>query len=211
MPLELHPVVESDFPDFVRIQVAAFNNGMTAYLVPRPVSEDWIEKSVDKHIKCFRAEPDCRFLKVIDTEQSGRMIAVAKWRINEKERTEEQIQPMLPVPGEEQEGNPAAQDFMWYLNRVRREFMGTKPFYFLHLLVTHPEHQRRGAGAMLVRWGIEQADKVQLPSFLEATEVGRPLYASLGFNGVHEEIFDLSKYGSQGRDRSTVMIRHPPN
>lgn len=102
---------------------------MTQYMVENPPSEDYINKSVDKHIHSMREEKDVTYLKVIDTELDGQMIAGAKWRINQKERTEEEIQSMLPVPGADEEGKQAMNDFMWYLNRVRREFMGTKPFY----------------------------------------------------------------------------------
>jgi hypothetical protein len=62
---------------------------------------------------------------------------------------------------------------------------------------------------MLIRWGTEQADKAQLPAFLESTLVGRPLYAREGFEIRYEEVFDLTKYGLQGTDSSTVMIREP--
>lgn len=79
----------------------------------------------------------------------------------------------------------------------------------LHLLVTDPAHQRRGAGAMLVRWGIERADKARLPSYLEASMPGRPLYARLGFEAKYEEVFDLLKYGSEGKEINTVMVRKP--
>jgi hypothetical protein len=62
---------------------------------------------------------------------------------------------------------------------------------------------------MLVQWGTAQADEAQLPCFLEATEMGKPLYAREGFEAQHEEHWDLSKYGLQGSDTSTVMIRKP--
>jgi hypothetical protein len=62
---------------------------------------------------------------------------------------------------------------------------------------------------MLVTWGTERADKAQLPCFLEASLIGRPLYARLGFEPRHEEVFDLTRYGLQGTDINTVMIREP--
>jgi predicted N-acetyltransferase YhbS len=77
------------------------------------------------------------------------------------------------------------------------------------MLVTDPEHHRRGAGELLVRWGTEQADEAQLPSFLEASLMGRPLYARLGFEPQEEEVWDLKKYGLEGTDVSTPMIRQP--
>lgn len=131
MPLELRIIEdESDFAEFTRIQTAAFSTGgMTAYMVdPNPTAAD-LQKSVNKHIKSWREESDVTYLKVIDTDLGGKMIAGAKWRINEKERTQEQIKSMLPVPGADEEGKPAAQDFMRYLARVRQEYMGTKPYY----------------------------------------------------------------------------------
>lgn len=102
---------------------------MTQFMVEFPPSEAYINKSIDKHIKSMREEKDVAYLKVIDTELDNQIIACAKWRINQKERTEEEIQSMLPVPSADEADKQAATDFMWYLNRVRREFMGTKPFY----------------------------------------------------------------------------------
>ncbi|KAF2134105.1 hypothetical protein P153DRAFT_281459 [Dothidotthia symphoricarpi CBS 119687] len=211
MGLEVHRLDESDFPDFVRIQMSAFasGTGMTSLLTPSPLPSDYIQKLIDKHLKAWREEPDVHYLKVIDKNLDGKMIAGAKWRINKKERTEEQIQSMLPVPGPEDEGRPVMVAFMGFLSRVRREFMGTKPFCFLQILVTDPEHHRRGAGAMLIEWGTEKADDAQLPSFLEATRMGRPLYERMGFEKRYEEVFDLSQYGVKGEDSSTVMIREP--
>jgi hypothetical protein len=129
MPLEVHPCTSADFSDFVRIQVAAFSGGIASYITPQPVTSEWIANRVAEHTKKQQTEPDAVYMKVIDTEKDGKSIAFAKWRINEKERTEEEIKCQLPVPGNEEEGRPAAHAFMWHLNRSRREFMGTKPFY----------------------------------------------------------------------------------
>ncbi|KAF2876174.1 hypothetical protein BDV95DRAFT_560185 [Massariosphaeria phaeospora] len=209
MPLEIHPVVESDLPEFCRMQLASFNNGMASKLNPAPHTPETLQRFTAKSLKSFHNEADVHFLKVVDTELDGELIAGAKWRVNETARTEAQIQGMLPMPGPGDDENLAAQNFMLYLRQARRKFMGTKPFYFLHLIFTDAEHRNRGAAAMLVRWGTEKADRAQLPAYLEATEVGKPLYAKLGFEAVHEEVFDLEKYGAAGTEANTVMIREP--
>ncbi|KAF1948180.1 hypothetical protein CC80DRAFT_599855 [Byssothecium circinans] len=212
MPLELHPLVESDLRGFAQLQIAAFQGGMATLLFPNPITEEHIDKMVAKNTKSFREEPDCHWIKIVDTElDGGKMIAVAKWRINEKERTVEEIQGMIPVPSEEDRKKPAMVDFQEYLGWARKKFMGTKPFYLLHVLVTDPMHHRRGAGAQLVKWGLERADRAQLPSYLESSEKGRLLYARLGFETVYEKVFDLEKYGLSGTEASTVMIRPPPS
>ena len=66
---------------------------------------------------------------------------------------------------------------------------------------------------MLVKWGCSRADRAGLPSFLEASDAGRFLYESLGFEPVHEEFFVLSKYDPSfdpsRSERNTCMIREP--
>lgn len=108
--------------------------GMTR-LMKSNVSVEDANRIVEKHTKSASSEPDVTYLKVVDTELGDKMIACAKWRINEKERTEEQIQSMISVPEEKEKDRPAARDFMNYLAWARKEFMGTKPFaceYYSH-------------------------------------------------------------------------------
>lgn len=47
-----------------------------------------------------------------------------------------------------------------------------------------PEHQRRGAGRMLVMWGVEEAKRRNLPAYLESSEEGHSLYLSCGFRDI---------------------------
>ena len=79
------------------------------------------------------------------------------------------------------------------------------------MLVVDPEHQRRGAGRLLVQWGCSRADKAGLPGFLEASDAGRPLYESFGFVAVQETFFALSTYepghDPSEKERNTVMLR----
>lgn len=77
------------------------------------------------------------------------------------------------------------------------------------MLVTAPDEQRRGAGNMLLKWGLERADRAGLPSYLESSEAGRRLYEKHGFETVKRVEFDLTNYGGQGSDFNTVMIRKP--
>jgi hypothetical protein len=139
MVLEVHRCEERDIPEFQRIQMAAFSGGgMTTLLMPSPLPSDYVEKSINKHLKSFREDNDITYMKVIDTDLGGKMIAGAKWRINHKERTEEQVRKTLPVPGPDEEGRPAAQDFFNYLARVRWDYMGTKPFYCMSSTILGP-------------------------------------------------------------------------
>jgi hypothetical protein len=132
---------------------------MVTLLYPQPMTKEYIEHAVEKHLKSHREESDVVYLKVIDTSLGGKMIACAKWRINFRERTEEQIQSQLPKPGPDEEGRPAAIDFMNYLTDVRRKYMGTKPFVckfarrgmLTSLTLSSPAHLGYGSGASPTR------------------------------------------------------------
>ncbi|KAF2804145.1 uncharacterized protein BDZ99DRAFT_153585 [Mytilinidion resinicola] len=222
MPLVLSKVTEQDLLAFTHICNAAFNTGMASKLVPKPITSEKFASQVEKHRHSFLNDADVTHLKVIDTDiepnaETGQMIACAKWRINLKERTVEEVEATLPKPPEgegAQEGGRglAEREFVTYLATSRREWMGRRPFYFLHLLVTLPHHHRRGAGTLLLKWGLDQADAAGLPTYLEASEMGRPLYARLGFEPKKETRFDLSRYGgSEGVEINTAMVRPVPS
>jgi hypothetical protein len=50
----------------------------------------------------------------------------------------------------------------------------------------------------LTEWGIQQADEAGLETYLEASEMGRPLYERYGFEVVRDMPFDMGKYGKEG-------------
>jgi GNAT superfamily N-acetyltransferase len=48
-------------------------------------------------------------------------------------------------------------------------------------LVTDARYHRRGAGELLMRWGLEKAAEHHVPITLTASPLGRLLYTKLGF------------------------------
>jgi hypothetical protein len=77
----------------------------------------------------------------------------------------------------------------------------------LALLVTAQQHRQRGAGSMLVRWGIELSETTGLPCYVQASEQGRRLYQHHGFEEIGTVEFNLSEYGLHGIERMTEMTR----
>lgn len=75
---------------------------------------------------------------------------------------------------------------------------------FLH---TDPAHQKRGAGSMLVKWGLDKAEEMKLPAYLEASKAGKPLYVKHGFKEVDRIEFDLTKWGGEGVDVVVNMLK----
>lgn len=79
----------------------------------------------------------------------------------------------------------------------------------MQTLVTHPQHQGRGAGATLLRWGLEKAQEAGLEAFLESTKAGRGLYEKNGFQHVEDLDLDLSQWGGKEPIRAWLMKWQP--
>ena len=77
------------------------------------------------------------------------------------------------------------------------------------MLDCHPDHQRKGAGRLLVNWGTEIADKEGLPCYLEASPAGLRLYRNVGFEEVENFDLDMARWGGQGIHRHVCMLRKP--
>lgn len=52
----------------------------------------------------------------------------------------------------------------------------------------HPDYQGKGVGAQLMQWGMNVAEQLNLPVYLESTVEGVPLYKKLGFQTLSEGI-----------------------
>lgn len=72
---------------------------------------------------------------------------------------------------------------------------------FLHV---DPKHQRRGAGRMLVKWGVEVADRMGVDAVIESSSEGAGLYKQEGFMQLDE--YDLP-LPDKWKDRPKQRVR----
>lgn len=49
------------------------------------------------------------------------------------------------------------------------------------MVATHPDHQGKGAGSLMMRYGCERADQDHVESYLEASPEAVTLYEKFGF------------------------------
>lgn len=78
----------------------------------------------------------------------------------------------------------------------------------------HPSYHRRGIGGQLIQQGIDLADTKGYISFLEASPMGKALYARYGYRETDSFTLDLSKYRIQTCSEpelytTSIMIREP--
>lgn len=59
-----------------------------------------------------------------------------------------------------------------------------------NLMFVHPLHRRRGAGGLLMGWGVDKAQERGFEVFVEGTDVGRPLYERFGLTVMYVDHLD---------------------
>lgn len=107
-------------------------------------------------------------------------------------------------------------DFDRMTAELRSAYPGRKEAHWmLSMLATHPKHEGRGAGSMLIEWAFPIADDMGLRCYVDASVVGYPVYKKRGFGedvGVLD--LDLGKYeGGEGYgvQRWVALMREPSN
>ncbi|KAF2759344.1 acyl-CoA N-acyltransferase [Pseudovirgaria hyperparasitica] len=207
MPLVIEPATEADLSDYVDIQHAAFADGEVGLLLNSrgPLTEARRKMYHERSLNDMK-NPTYHYIKCVDTDLN-KTIGFGKWRIHPNGRTQQEVDDSWYTPTPQPESNVKAEhDFFMYLNESRRDYMGTKPVVFLHVMVTLPEHQGRGAGRMMMKWGVDEADRLGLDAYVESSEAGRRLYESFGFKMLKERIWKLADYGIPGDLTATNAI-----
>lgn len=211
MGVRVETIPYEELPAYIRIIQRAFQTGVGAVLLdgrPSPTPAD-----AAKHLSSAQKDyqnPINRYCKAVDTT-TGEMIAVAKWQFFLVEQTLDQLNKTLKIagPGDE-DYNALHAPVINYIKGSRREFMDIQPYIYLSILTTDPDHHRKGAGRALVEWGTKQADELGIPTYLEASIEGHPLYERCGFQVVREARFNMHKLGRSdipAADVNRVMIR----
>ncbi|KAI1010361.1 hypothetical protein LB503_005107 [Fusarium chuoi] len=189
MPLQLRPAVPEDIPEMCQVYYSAFGDtsiGSRVFTSDIDASNRFFQKAFTDDI----ADPMCELLvathKSSPDSKDEKVVSLAKWAL-----------PGAPIqdppPAEAWPANgDLAVEFFGAMTRGHRKFMGDSPHYYLELICTHETWQRKGAGTLLLRWGMERADTDGLPCFLEATTKGKLVYEKLGFRVKAEEEFKWS-------------------
>ena len=88
---------------------------------------------------------------------------------------------------------------------VSRVSMAYECFLGLTYLATNPAYERRGAGALLVQWGLDRCRREQVRAYVESTSLAEPVYTRLGFEA-RETISTVCKGGNYDR---IVLVYRP--
>lgn len=217
MPLELRPLEVSDLEAYDECMKQAFSGEIFSLLYPNGYTDADRAHYIQGALKKWQKHPDkIKKMKVIDTELPeddplGKIIGVSDWNFYPRERTEQEIEEENEEGSED--GFPPSQNvefsqhFFGKLSDSKKKVLGVTPYVYLHILVTLPNHHRRGVGKMHLDWGIEEAGKLGLPVYLESSPMGRPLYERVGFETVGWLDFDAKQWGLDHDLPHALMLR----
>lgn len=208
---------ERDFPAFQEICWLAFKDDLMGLMYPNgdtQAARDWVQKH---RLEDMREEPEkYKFLKVVDTDLPDddpfdKIVGVAGWKFYLHERTEKELEAESKKSRER--GFPPdcnqelMKEFFGGIAEYKKKNVGGRAYVLLNLLATHPDHHRRGVGAMHMSWGDEQADRLGLPCYLEASPKGKGLYLRHEYEVVSDFPFDARKYGHHEQLAHVCMLR----
>ncbi|KFY74621.1 hypothetical protein V499_05368 [Pseudogymnoascus sp. VKM F-103] len=177
--LVLELATAEDVPAIIDVWFAAFTQPTMRKLLPdTPGMREWHR---DWHLGNFQTRPDTKYLRIVDPESKDeqgrpRIVAFGIWDLAMPEERGRRFPPWHPdCPQEECEA------FVSGLESERKRVMGDEKNYYLDTVGTHPDYQKRGAGAMLVKWGCDLADENDVAAYVDASKAGAPLYKKHGF------------------------------
>lgn len=216
MSLQLEPLKPEEVDEFIGVQWAAFDNldMIMPMIYPLGLQDDLMTRLRRRHMNDIQNNPDSFYFGVRDPE-TRQMISVSCWDIQTKAKTnaemdeDHQKSNAVRLSGVEVAGmnRPLGDAFFNAAASSKREITGGRPNVCLNILATHPDHHRRGAGAVHLKWGIEQADKLDLPIYLDSSVLGRKLYERNGFKVVKDFPFDGREWGGRSKGEHWCMVR----
>jgi GNAT superfamily N-acetyltransferase len=115
------------------------------------------------------------------------IISFAKWIEPESPTLPSNaIQSTLKVePSWPSDGNPElANAFFGATAAMHNRLLGDVSHWYLDIVATRKEFQRKGAARSLITWGLERADATGALAYLDASPAGRTVYEKFGFEAL---------------------------
>ena len=208
---------ESEFSAILEVHRAAFGHSFRhLWTLLYPTLSDSpdtraraLADSLARTIGLHKADPCSHWTKVTDTD-SGRVVGAARWIIStsnpfkgllvvdclwwpEGERREfaEICMRQFRAPRFEKMQRDHVCRFLSYLQHVMVRIHVS--MLVLNVCCTHPEYRWCGIGRMLMEWGVEHGDQLDLDTYVDASGMGKPLYEAYGFEVVDEHRFSAPK------------------
>ncbi|TLS27103.1 hypothetical protein PpBr36_05090 [Pyricularia pennisetigena] len=216
MPLHLRPATSADVTEMVDVYFSAFaSSPLTQIVFPElsPASRKLWTDMLAEELHDARAHTAVVVDSPADSSPEndagaspdGRIIAFAKWVAPSPVPDATSVPAPPPRSIWPADGDPAfADEFFTGITAKHAEIMGGRPHWYLELIATRAEDQGRGAGGMLMRWGVGLVGAQA--AFLEAMEGAKALYGRFGFVTVQRMDFVAPDGRVVGQDFMNLFL-----
>lgn len=212
MTLKLLPLLKEDADEVVRLFYASYdNNPFRRILYPNGMAQSSLDMIKDSRVEAVD-DPDQYALKVVDTD-TGEIAACAVWAytqaMTDEDWDRETEEALNSRPEARQE---IVSEFIYKEQDFKRRIMGHTRWWELVSLNTLPKYQRRGIGSMLMEWGTDKLEEMQVPSFIIASSQGYGLYIKHGYKEIERWEIDMgrwSQWGGNGMFKNFFLTRYP--
>jgi GNAT superfamily N-acetyltransferase len=163
-----------------------------------------------------------RRFKVVDpslpaTDPYEGVVGISQWRIFPRDRSPEELaaEKKWTQADEAKYGQPEGlnvemvEAFGAKHGALKDKYLGGRAHVYLHVLMTRPGFQRKGVGTLALQWGVDQADALGLPAYIESSEQGAGLYKKFGFKEIDVSPFDGRDWGHHNQMKHIIMWRDP--
>ncbi|KAF4776594.1 acetyltransferase [Colletotrichum scovillei] len=209
MGLTVLPALIPDIPQVYDAYFAAFKGSVILdILFPTGIDEAFREGHTKHTVEYWHKTSTQYTIKCVNVE-TGEVVGMALWDAFLKERTPEEYR----SPGAvwlQGEQRARADELINPLSAAKEKLWAGRKYVYCHIIAVKPEHQRKGVGALLTKWGLDMAELAGLPVYLESSEEGFGLYKRLGFEVLQDKI--VHRGGLVGKDKDVevpLMVKMP--
>ncbi|KAI1325443.1 hypothetical protein F5Y16DRAFT_264754 [Xylariaceae sp. FL0255] len=192
MPLEVREIdPDKDFPALLEALIESYetpNQGaLHAFLIHPGEGEEGRRKRLDEAATRFAAwhaaDPSSYWQKVVDTE-TGEIAGAANWNVHSDNPFAHEHD--LEVSWCPNDGSRRFTEQFLVQYATPRAIIGQRPQVYLYIIFTRPKYRRQGVGNQLMSWGVKKADEMGVEMFIDASDIGVPLYEVNGFTVAQE-------------------------
>ncbi|KAK9772228.1 putative N-acetyltransferase domain-containing protein [Seiridium cardinale] len=208
MPFAVLPALIPEITPVYDVYFAAFKNEkIMEYLYPGGV-----DRQAHKHGTTLWLHHDQNgyTIKVVDSD-TGAVVGMAQWEVFWRPGKDTLWKKPKGAEWLKGDKRTKAETVLIPNWNMREKLFGGRKHVYCVTMATHPDYQRKGIGRLLVQWGIDIAEQLGLPVYLESTEQGAPLYEAVGFEKLaHEKlVYKASETGQKEDIEVPLMVKMP--
>lgn len=204
---------DEEFDELFQVWRAAFTNPgtklwklFTADGISNVDSQPGRPEYVERFIAWHRVDPTSTWLKVID-DSNGMVLGGGRWsiyRAKPYDTSQNADASWWPAGIQREIASQCLAQFLATSDELMNRphvckllgslciwYISTKQPAVLNILFMHPNHRSKGVASLVMKWGLESADRLGLETFIDATNMGKPMYEKFGFSVVDNREFSV--------------------